>query len=181
MQPSRSVRLLVGILALASISLVSACSGGSAAAPAGPTATVASVSHGTASTVAPTTAAAADDRPLVRIDTDPKEIDRMYEAYGTCLTDHGMPPEVQKKFSNKSPEYADALNSCAAKEPENYQDREKRQNPELFQDHQRKQIKCMRDHGLAIETDADGWGYTNPGRDMGSAWDTKCERLAFGG
>jgi hypothetical protein len=117
----------------------------------------------------------------------------MMKAYARCLQSKGASAGLVAKttgygtpadgdFSgDASKKFKTARVACASKEPEYYQDREKREDPSAFKNHQRAQIKCMRAHGLAIETDADGWGYTNPGRDMGSTWDKKCQLEAFGG
>ena len=43
-----------------------------------------------------------------------------------------------------------AYTACKTREPEDYQEREARKDPELFLDHVREQIRCMRAGGLKI-------------------------------
>jgi hypothetical protein len=181
-QRSTSARWLIGAVVNALAVLSAGCSGPSTqpSNPAGPS--VASLPRTDSSSGPPATATtAATERPLIRLDTTPEEAERMYTVYQDCLSDHGMPTKAERVRTKNLREYPAAVAACAAKEPEDYQEREKRENPAAFQDHQREQIQCMRAHGLAIETGPDGWGYTDPARDMGSAWDDKCERQAFGG
>jgi hypothetical protein len=182
-QRSTSATWFTGALITASAVLIADCSGPSApsADPAG--ASIASVprTSGPSAPGAAATTSAARDRPLIRLDTTPEEVDRMYAGYEKCLADHGMPSKAEQAKTKTLRDYPEAIAACAAKQPEDYQEREKRENPAAFQDHQREQIRCMREHGLAIETMPEGWGYTDPARDMGSAWDDKCERQAFGG
>jgi hypothetical protein len=167
-------------VAISSIVLIGGCSSDPSAPPSEPAASVASVPRSSSSEPAGQATTAAADRPLIRLDTTPEETDRMYEAYNACLTEQGVPPKAARKLAEDNNQYTAAFAACANQEPEDYQEREKRLNPAAFADHQREQIKCMREHGLAIETGPDGWGYTNPARDMGSAWDVKCARQAFG-
>jgi hypothetical protein len=171
---SMSVRSVVAVLAVASIG---GCSGSSTEV-AGPS--VASVPRANSSTKAAPATTAAVERPLIRLDTTPEEMDRMFDAYDKCLRDHGVPSkEMTVKLKTRSVD-PKAQAACAGKAPDDYQEKMKREDPAGFKDKQRIQVKCMRDHGLAIETSSDGWGYTNPARDMGSTWDKKCERQAFG-
>src|SRR5690349_16663719 len=177
---SRSISRLVTAAALSATVLVGGCAGQSGEPGGAGTASVASLPSSGAAGAPSAAPSAAAQRPLIRIDTSGEEIDRMYAAYFRCLKDHGVPSQLALKMHGPT-RYKDALAACAAKEPEDFQEREKRENPALFREHQRKQIQCMRAHGMAIVTDPEGFGYVNPARDMGSPWDHKCERLAFGG
>lgn len=112
-------------LVLASTVLISGCSGQSGQ-PQGPTvASIASVPR-TDSSSGPATTNAAAERPLIRLDTTQEEMERMFEAYEKCLSDHGVPSKAEQVKSKKIREYPAATAACAAKQPEDYQEREKR-------------------------------------------------------
>ena len=181
---STSSRSFVLVLAALSMSVLGACSGGSDESSEPTGSGVASIPRASSTSVPDrTTAAAAVERPLIRLDSTPDEIQRLFDNYTKCLDDKGVPSKKQRASSDRvlTDKEKAGVAACAGKEPEDYQEREQREHPAAFKDKQRKQVKCMREHGLAIETNAEGWGYTNPARDMGSAWDKKCERQAFGG
>jgi hypothetical protein len=177
----RFAATLVSGLALAIAMLLSGCSGESAQPQNPAVASVASIPDTGKPSGPARTSTATTERPLIRLDTTPEEVDRMHDRYIKCLSENGMPSKAEQARTDNPQEYPAALAACASLEPEDYQEREKRENPTAFKDRQREQIRCMREHGLAIETGPDGWGYTNPARDMGSVWDDKCERQAFGG
>jgi len=181
-RPPRPTRYLVGVLAVILTGVLGGCSGGSDDSPGSAAASVASIPRSGASSAPAAAATVAAERPLIRIDTSVEEAERLYNLYVECLTAHGVPSKAQRVQNQDDREFKPAFAACAAKEPEDYQDRLKREDPAAFKDRQRVQIQCMRAHGLAIEMNAGGlWGYTNPARDMGSAWDNKCEHQAFGG
>jgi hypothetical protein len=97
------------------------------------------------------------DRQLPLGATKP-EIDRVYNAYYACWTQHGVPsapgpsgnggPLLSYKLNEKK--YQPAVDACADKEPLGAPELDPHQNPN-FADDLREQLQCLRSHGLSME------------------------------
>jgi hypothetical protein len=172
--------------------LVAGCSSGSPSA--GPT--VASLP--TTGTTGTTAKAAApkptsdpnDRRPLIRFDTSLDERQRLYLAFNQCLVDHGVPKlgnaTVWKPADDgTSAKYRAAGEACLTTKPEDYTEREQRRDPSTFDDDVRRQLACMKQHGLHVRPDesSNRWGWTSDQHalaEMDSSWVRTCEHQAFG-
>ncbi|MDG9675300.1 hypothetical protein [Micromonospora sp. DH14] len=87
-----------------------------------------------------------------------QEIDRLYDAYYACWTQHGVPsapaqggsggPLLSYKMDQKK--YQPAVDACADKEPLGPPELDPQQNPH-FADDLREQLQCVRSHGLSME------------------------------
>ena len=88
-----------------------------------------------------------------------EEINRAYDAYYACWTQHGVPstkapdgtdggPLLSYKMNTKK--YQPAVDACADKEPLDAPELDPHQNPN-FADDLRKELQCDRSHGLSVE------------------------------
>jgi hypothetical protein len=99
-----------------------------------------------------------------------EEINRAYDAYYACWTQHGVPsasapagdggPLLSWKLNTKK--YQPAVDACADKEPLNAPELDPHQNPS-FADDLRKELQCDRSHGLSVEI-------RNAGTDDAGIW-----------
>jgi hypothetical protein len=87
-----------------------------------------------------------------------EEINRAYDAYYACWTQHGVPsasapagdggPLLAWKLNQKK--YQPAVDACADKEPLDAPELDPHQNPN-FADDLRKELQCDKAHGLSME------------------------------
>ncbi|MGC4746723.1 hypothetical protein ACLQ28_13810 [Micromonospora sp. DT201] len=99
-----------------------------------------------------------------------QEIDRLYDAYYACWTQHGVPsapasdgnggPLLSYKMDQKK--YQPAVDACADKEPLSAPELDPHQNPN-FADDLREQLQCLRSQGLSMEI-------RQAGTDSASIW-----------
>jgi hypothetical protein len=137
-------------VASASMLVLAACGGnsGTSEKPA-----VASVPRSPGNTPGSTPAVDPEDaRPLVREDTSDEEFVRLYNAWSSCLRDHGMPAMTDgkgqiKQLDDGSSKYAPARKACVAKQPEYAKDRLARQHPAEYLDLFREAISCAKSKG----------------------------------
>jgi len=131
-----------------------------------------------------------DLRPLIRIDTSPAEHDRLFQVYFDCLTAaYGKTGEYTKKWAvdneiAQDPKFARAKATCHAKQPEEWQERLKREDPADFKAKQYDFYKCAKDKGYrltAMDDETGEFGLTEigPNGDWGSPGIQDCERQAF--
>ncbi|MCX4907001.1 hypothetical protein [Streptomyces sp. NBC_00878] len=186
-RPAHFGRCLTTVTALASLALITACSGESGSAKSAEDKGVASVTEPSGkSSQAPAQA----ERPLIRPDTTEEEETRLGQLYQECQAQHGLAKYMIKNEDGTWKGYKGgndelwekAKKACASKEPETLPQRAAREDPE-FQDKNEKWLKCMRSHGLKVSAAAD-----NPGMiafddglppDSQMKWIKKCEADAF--
>ncbi|MET0424837.1 MAG: hypothetical protein ABW046_13225 [Actinoplanes sp.] len=127
-------------------------------------------------------------RPLVRLDATDEERDALWKVWGACVTKEGGPgyenPRViflkQKQQDPKADVVAAA---CLEKQPETYEERQKRTDLVLFRDNQRQWYQCAKKAGYKVTAaDENGeFGITEvgPNGDFQSPKMEKCRRDAF--
>lgn len=156
---------------------------------------VASVATGTPS-AAPRSSSgtpAADSeqgRPQLRLDSSDAERDRYWNAYATCLKDHGHKMYLERgpysiDQNDNSPTAKAALKTCAGKLPLQPPELRRESNPH-YDDDYRAYIKCLNSHGLKVVALPDNSGWTYDGQTtMNETEQTKvdknCTMEAFGG
>lgn len=109
----------------------------------------------TSASAGPAASSSGADRQLP-LGATKQEIDRVYEAYYACWTQHGVPsapgenggPLLSYKMDTKK--YQPAVDACADKEPLGAPELDPQQNPN-FADDLREQLKCIQSHGLSME------------------------------
>ncbi|MYX37127.1 MULTISPECIES: hypothetical protein [unclassified Streptomyces] len=156
---------------------------------------VASVATGTpsASPSSPSGAPAAGSeqgRPQLRLDSSDAERDRYWNAYATCLKDHGHkmilargPYSIDQ--NDNSPTAKAAQKTCAGKLPLQPPELRRDSNPH-YDDDYRAYIKCLNSRGLKVVALPDNSGWTFDGQStMSDTEQTKvdknCTMEAFGG
>ncbi|MFB7288312.1 hypothetical protein [Actinacidiphila glaucinigra] len=157
---------------------------------------VASVATGTPS-AAPRSSSgtpAADSeqgRPQLRLDSSDAERDRYWNAYATCLKDHGHKMLLERgpysiDQNDNSPTAKAAQKTCAGKLPLQPPELDRDRNPH-YDDDYRAYIKCLNSHGLKVVALADnsGWTYASSEQALSEDEQTKvdknCTMEAFGG
>ncbi|MGW2355012.1 hypothetical protein [Actinacidiphila glaucinigra] len=156
---------------------------------------VASVATGTSSAAprSPSGTSAADSeqsRPQLRLDSSDAERDRYWNAYATCLKDHGHkmilargPYSIDQ--NDNSPTAKAAQKTCAGKLPLQPPELRRDSNPH-YDDDYRAYIKCLNSRGLKVVALPDNSGWTYDGQTtMSDTEQTKvdknCTMEAFGG
>ena len=197
---TRGVGLL--LLLLTTSSLLTGCSESTSTGDSGSPATVASVdTQPPAAPAASQPESAPGARPVLRPDVSNEDLERVYGAWSDCLHKHGVPNSLmggnipaskvlENSRSNKSKEFASADKACASKEPEDYKDRLKRQDPADYQERGLKFQKCLKDKHVKFTP---ATGKDNPDNDpMAFSFDddvsvasgmeasSQCEKKAFG-
>ncbi|WFE26301.1 hypothetical protein O7623_23610 [Solwaraspora sp. WMMD791] len=174
----RSVRRstpLVAALAVAACGLLAACGGGGKDPATGGTATgaqgsagdggVASIVGSTAPDASPSPQA---ERPLIRPDTSPEEVDRIYDVYWKCLEDNGLTqsgrvvggsgdsptPTSPPKSPEEEVAVRKAVERCAVLEPEHLSERSQRLDP-TYRDKLQVWVKCLQDRGIDAYAEGD--------------------------
>jgi hypothetical protein len=163
------------LLMLSTASLLTGCSESSSAGDSGSPPTVASVDTQPPPAAPDATQAESgpDARPVLRPDASNEDLDRMFGAWSDCLHKHGVPNRwqggnvpaskiLETSRSNKSKKFAAADKACASKEPEDYKDRLKRQDPTDYQERGLKFQKCLKDKNVKFTPDT---GKNNPDND----------------
>jgi hypothetical protein len=179
------------VLTAASLFLLTGCGGTGRTEPSSRTTGVASIEKPSAA--AGTTAAAAAQRPVVRLDASQEERTRLQDAYIDCLLANGFPRQAVQKGPNGgypldledfdlAPGVSDKIKkNCGPKQPEMAIDRAARLDPG-YADHLEANVKCLNEHGLkAVVKDnhpalVDGL----PGNSK-AHWLDDCEQQAFAG
>ncbi|MFI2304524.1 hypothetical protein ACH5AL_37735 [Actinacidiphila glaucinigra] len=156
---------------------------------------VASVATGTSSAAprSPSGTHAGDSeqgRPQLRLDSSDAERDRYWNAYATCLKDHGHkmilargPYSIDQ--NDNSPTAKAAQKTCAGKLPLQPPELRRDSNPH-YDDDYRAYIKCLNSRGLKVVALPDNSGWTYDGQTtMSDTEQTKvdknCTMEAFGG
>ncbi|MDX2848621.1 hypothetical protein PV342_09115 [Streptomyces sp. PA03-3a] len=156
---------------------------------------VASVATGTSSAAprSPSGTPAGDSeqgRPQLRLDSSDAERDRYWNAYATCLKDHGHkmilargPYSIDQ--NDNSPTAKAAQKTCAGKLPLQPPELRRDSNPH-YDDDYRAYIKCLNSRGLKVVALPDNSGWTYDGQTtMSDTEQTKvdknCTMEAFGG
>jgi hypothetical protein len=176
------IRVLATLAVAGGLFVTSGCGGDDTSRSAPP---VASVTEAGAAAGKPSTTATAE-RPLERDDMSNEEQNRIWAAWGRCLTDHGVPAPPAGKANQgedvlQQPRYANAVAACESKKPESEWDRAKRTDPEYAKKF-RALIQCIRDQGISVEPDGDGPGFKlTDDRQVGRGMDVagECDRKAL--
>ncbi|MDR6318958.1 hypothetical protein [Actinoplanes couchii] len=84
-----------------------------------------------------------------------EEIDRIYDAYYACWTQHGVPSAPDSggpllTYKRNPKKYQAAVDACADKEPLDAPERDPQQNPNFVED-LREEKACMESHGIKME------------------------------
>jgi hypothetical protein len=86
-----------------------------------------------------------------------EEINRAYDAYYACWTQHGVPSDPTPNgggpllsYKKNPKKYQPAVDACADKEPLDAPELDPHQNPN-FADDLRTELQCDRSHGLSME------------------------------
>ena len=165
---------LVPVLAMAALGLLAAC-GDSPASPASngkqDVASIASASP----TQAP--AAQASERPLIRTDTSAEEVDRLYDAWGKCLEDHGVPRKGTG--TGDTPAQKQAAEACEPLHPESVWERAKRLDPE-YGDKLRDWVTCIRAFGIDAWEENGFLAFNSLPSDADQKHVDECQRKVFG-
>ncbi|MFF3949562.1 hypothetical protein ACFYYN_32795 [Streptomyces sp. NPDC001902] len=187
-------RCLGAAAALACATLLAGCGGsaGHTDAESGKR-DVASLATGspsaTASGAAPSRSAE-EGRPQLRLDSSDAERDRYWNAYATCLKDHGHKMILSRgPYSidqhDNSPTARAAQKTCAGKLPLQPPELDRDRNPH-YDDDYRAYVTCLNSHGLKVVALPDNSGWTYDGQTtMSDTEQTKvdksCTMEAFGG
>jgi len=125
-----------------------------------------------------------------------EEIDRAYDAYYACWSQHGVPSDstpggggVLLSYKKDPKKYQAAVDACADKEPLNPPELDSAQNPD-YADNLRAQKACMESHGIKMEIrgtgkDASLWAVDTKANlakansDEGMRFYRECEISAF--
>ena len=114
------------------------------------------------SATAEPSAAADDQRPLIRADTSQEEVNNMLHAYNLCLRDHGVPGvDVGRGFwkpteQAESGKHRAAFAACHVKDPELAVDRLKRHDYAEYADRFRAYVACVKAAGVEVTPRGDG-------------------------
>ena len=173
------------VVAVAAMVLMTGCSDSKDEAPR--VATLAST--GAAAPAASAGADANDQRPLVRLDASPEEVDALYKTWAACLVKEGGPKYSDYRFYAKGdvpddPSARKVVGACLGKQPERFVDRYKRQDMSGFKDANRRMYKCAKEKGYKLtapdpETGQFGLTEITSLGDWGSEGIKECERQAY--
>jgi hypothetical protein len=142
-------------IAVAALLLSLAACGGHSDAP-GPQ--VAAIPGATASASAGTAGSTTEVDRQLPLGATKEEINRAYDAYYACWTQHGVPSDPAPdgnggpllSYKKNTKKYQPAVDACADKEPLDAPELDPHQNPN-FADDLRKELLCDRSHGLSVE------------------------------
>jgi hypothetical protein len=145
----------VKLIGLATLLLSLAACGGDAGAPEPQVAAIPGAA--TPSSAGPAGSTGGADRQLPLGATKP-EIDRVYDAYYACWSQHGVPSEPAPggnggpllSYKMNVKKYQPAVDACADLEPLGAPELDPHQNPN-FADDLRQQLQCVRSQGLPME------------------------------
>lgn len=144
----------VGMLAATVVTLVITGCGDNGGSAAPDIATLRSVEPSAANSPA------VQDRPVIRPDASADDIAALEQVYFKCLDEAGVPVAKSDDGKYGKPKDPAALTStpaaqaCAAKQPESWLDRERRDNPE-FVDRLRDAVACLKEKGFKARLDGD--------------------------
>ncbi|MFG1608654.1 hypothetical protein [Actinoplanes sp. NPDC049265] len=137
-------------------------------------------------------ATAAGERPVYPIGATDKEREAISEPWVACLVAEGGPkwkndagPLLQKGVRPADyPEGKKVLEACLDKQPEAYDDHQKRTDPASFTDNQREWYECAKGAGYKLtspDPDTGEFGLTEvgPNGDAGSPKFLACKKKAF--
>lgn len=182
MRPITLTRYVLPALAVAG--LLGGCSGGGSEEADFPR--VVSLKSGGP---APSASSAADDqRPLIPLDATDEEREAFGKAWMDCIRKEGGPGYEEPKMifqyeHDKDPKAKRVRAACLPKEPETYEERQKRTDVAAFRDNQRQWQECARKAGYKLTTpDENGeFGITEigPNGDFQSPKMENCRKAAF--
>ncbi|MFF7212877.1 hypothetical protein ACFZAU_20435 [Streptomyces sp. NPDC008238] len=145
---------------------------------------------GPRSSTAATPAGGEQGRPQLRLDSSDAERDRYWNAYASCLKEHGHKMLLSRgpysiDQNDNSPTAKAAEKTCAGKLPLQPPELDRDRNPH-FDDDWRAYIKCLNSHGLKVVSLSDNSGWTYDGQNTlseeeGLKVDKSCTMEAFGG
>ena len=163
--------------------LLGGCSGGSSTAGKSARSQVASLPVDGPKTVAPIDAN--DQRPLLPVDATAADREALQKVWGNCVTKQGGPGYTNpKKVLMRNDAKAKAVReACLSKEPETFEERQKRTDISAFVDNQRQWYRCAKKAGYkltALQEDGE-FGITEigPNGDFQSAKMEACRKEAF--
>jgi hypothetical protein len=118
---------------------------------------VAAVPGATPSASAGATGSTGDADRQLPLGATKEEINRAYDAYYACWTQHGVPSDPAPNgggpllsWKKNQKKYQPAVDACADKEPLDAPELDPHQNPN-FADDLRKELQCDQSHGLSME------------------------------
>jgi hypothetical protein len=171
--------------ALGLVVLLAGCSGPAAEPPK-----VASLQTPAAPSSAP--AGATDERPVYPVDASDEERKAASEPWVACLVAKGgrkwkTDADLLLQKGIKPADYPEGrkeLEACQSKQPEAYDDHQKRTDPATFKDNQREWYRCAREAGYKLtppDPDTGEFGLTEigPNGDVDSPKMRACKRKAF--
>ncbi|MBK3572460.1 hypothetical protein JHN63_01195 [Streptomyces sp. MBT65] len=129
----------------ATLVLLAACDGAGGTRDEG----VASIASPSAS-VARTTAAPDAGHVRIRLDDDQDDVNRLWDAWTHCLTEHGLPKGQKAVDSNP------AVKACVSKYPLQPVEMDPARNPR-YSDGVRAMVKCMNAHGIKSVVSEGNW------------------------
>ncbi|KES04929.1 hypothetical protein BU52_23090 [Streptomyces toyocaensis] len=193
-RPTGLARRLTVLIALTSLTLLTACDGESESSGEAGSKDVASVTRedepddGKKEPGQPAKA----ERPLIRPDTSEEEEWRLVQVYYDCLAKQGLKMAknhggeyegTYKGILEQDPAKITAANKvCGGKEPETLPERAARNDPE-YHDKYDKWLTCMRSHGLKVQATPDEPGVfafeEGLPPESKAKWVKKCEAEAF--
>jgi hypothetical protein len=134
------------------------------------------------------TASVDDQRPLVRLDATDEERAALAKVWTDCITKTGGPgyeePKMIFKYLSEGDAKAKRVQAaCATKNPETYEERQKRTDIAAFRDNQRQWYECAKEAGYHLtQPDENGeFGLTEigPQGDFESPKMEACRKEAF--
>ena len=134
------------------------------------------------------TASPAAERPVIALDATDQERDALWATWGACVTKEGgagyeNPRNVFRYEQQQNPKAKRVRAACLAKEPETYEDRQRRTDIAAFRDHQLQWYRCAKKAGYRLTTpDENGeFGITEvgPNGDFQSPKMEACRKAAF--
>lgn len=127
-----------------------------------------------------------DERPLVPLDATSEDREALWKVWGDCIMKEGdfdNPKDIFLPENRKDPKTAEVRKTCLPKEPETYEERQKRTDIAAFRDNQREWYKCAQQAGYKLTSaDENGeFGITEvgPNGDFGSPTMEACRKEAF--
>ncbi|WP_436532509.1 hypothetical protein [Actinoplanes sp. HUAS TT8] len=96
----------------------------------------------------------ADQQPLIRVDASEEERNAMWAIWQQCVKQKGGPEfaENWKLAFDPTPAAKAVRAACLAKEPETYEQRQKRTDLTAFRDNQRQWYECAKKQGYKVNT-----------------------------
>jgi len=155
---------------------------------------VAAIPGAAPSTSAGATGAGSENLRQLPLGATKEEIDRAYDAWYACWTQHGVPSAPDGggpllSYKKDSKKYQAAVDACADQEPLNPPEMDPQQNPGYAED-LREEKACLESHGIKMEIrgsgdDASLWAVNTKANlakansDEGMDFYRQCELAAF--